>query len=176
MKAALALGVALIMSGCAGMAPAADVGQPVEFVLDAPGKTKDQIFSASKSWIAETFVSGKAVIDDADKDSGRIIAKGIIDKPCSSLQCVMEMGWQIGFTMRIDSKDGKVRITYTNPVVITPASSGSLLGSAYISGSARKERPMKFSGDIADAKIKFQTLSDSLKNYISTDSVAEKDW
>lgn len=124
------------IGGCADMERSPDAGAPIDFVLETPNKSKDQLFSASKSWIAETFVSGKTVIDDADKDSGRIIAKGRIKKPCDGMQCMGTSDWLIGFTLRIDTKDGKIRTTYTDPTIITPPTSGSLVGLTYIAGSS----------------------------------------
>ena len=170
MKKLIVVAVMLVIAGCAGMQPAPDANQPIEFVLNAPGKTQAQLFSSTKSWIAETFVSAKAVIDDADKDAGRIIAKGRIAKPCSGLQCAMESGWMIGFTMRIDMKDGKFRTTYTNPMIIEPPTSGSLVGMTYVAGSPESERPVKFAGDFTSTKAAFQNLSESLQQYLVSDS------
>ena len=170
------LAILISLGGCAGMERATDSDKPVEFVLEAPNKTKDQLFSASKSWIAETFVSGKSVIDDADKDSGRIIAKAIIKKPCDGVQCALESGWKIGFTLRIDTKDGKIRTTYTNPIIITPSTSGSLVGSTYVSGSQGSERPISLRGEFDDAKKAFRALSDELQSYVTNESTGTKNF
>lgn len=164
----------LMLSGCAALDKAADADQPIEFVIDAPGKTKTQLFSTSKSWIAETFVSGKDVVDDADKESGRIIAKGRIKHPCvESFGCGSLF---IGFTLRIDTKDEKLRATFTRPTRYTPYESGHFLGLTYIQGVAQSESPITTNGDLADAKAGFKVLSEELKGYIINESPASKSW
>ena len=175
MKKLFLIVVMLVLAGCAGMERAADAGKPIEFVLDVPGKTKDQLFSASKSWIAETFVSGKSVIDDADKDSGRIIAKGNIKHPCEQAHgCLMNVS--IGFTLRIDTRDGKLKATYTNATVIHPPTNGYAVGMTYVQGSAGSESAIFMTGDLADAKKAFKNLSDELQHYAANESATAKSW
>lgn len=165
------------ISGCAGMEVAKNADQPIEIVQDAPGKTKDELFSASKSWLAETFVSGKAVIDDADKESGRIIAKGRIPRPCNQgLDCMANNGHMIGFTLRIDTKDGKIRTTYTNLTNIFPPHSGSLVGTVYTPGSYESALAIKLQGDLDAANTGLTALSSSLQQYVTKDSAASKNW
>ena len=174
MKKLMVMVVMLVMAGCAGLDRAPDANKPIEFVLDVPGKTKDQLFSASKSWIAETFVSGKSVIDDADKDSGRIIAKGRIKHPCvKGFACGDKL---IGFTLRIDTKEGKLRTVFTNPTVYTPPKSGHMLVLTYIKGTPEGEYSIWADGDLADAKKAFGVLSDELQRYIASESVGAKSW
>lgn len=164
----------LLLAGCAGMERSPDAGKPIEFVLEAPGKTKDQIFSATKSWIAETFVSGKSVMDDADKESGRIIAKGRVKHPCGekSYAC----GETIDFTLRIDIKDGKIRATYTNAFDHRDATEGRLIGLTYVKGEPEHTRELWMVGEIADANKAFRKLSDELQQYITSESVGSKNW
>lgn len=174
MKKLMIIVVMLGLVGCAGLDRAPDADKPIEFVLDVPGKTKDQLFSASKSWIAETFVSAKSVIDDADKDSGRIIAKGRIKHPCvKGFACG---GKLIGFTLRIDTKDGKLRTTFTNPTVYTPSESGHWLGLTYIKGTPESEHAIWADGDLADAKNALKTLGAELQRYAVDESAASKNW
>lgn len=168
MKKLMLIVVMLVLAGCAGMERAEDADKPIEFVLDAPNKTKDQLFSATKSWIAETFVSGKAVIDDADKNSGRIIAKGRIKHPCEQgVGCLM--GASIGFVLRIDTKDGKIRTTYTSITKVLPATYGP-------GGTPESENRIWMSGDLADAKKALKNLSDELQRYAVNESAATKNW
>ncbi len=74
---------------------------PIEFILDVQGKTQGQIYSTAKSWIGESHV---VEINDADKDSGRIVGVGIREF----------YDHQIYFTLRIDTKDNKIKMTFTN--------------------------------------------------------------
>jgi hypothetical protein len=175
MKKLILIALTLIVVACAGIERSADAGKPIEYILDVPGKTKDQLFSASKSWIAETFVSGKSVIDDADKDSGRIVAKGQVKHPCGeqSHACGDEY---IGFILRLDTKEGKIRMTFTDATVISPATSGNLVGVAYIAGQPETRHPVWMVGELADTKKAFKALSDSLQSYAANDSAASKNW
>jgi Domain of unknown function (DUF4468) with TBP-like fold len=116
--------ILIILFGCAGMEPAKE--SSIESVIDVPGRAKDQIYSSTKIWIAETFNSAKAVIEDDDKEAGRVIGNGLIQYPCSGISCLGKEDWKIGFTMRVDVKDQKFRITFSNIKLSFPASRGSI--------------------------------------------------
>lgn len=115
-----AIYILLVLSGCAGMQPAKE--SSIESVVDVPGRTKEQIYVATKIWIAETFHSAKAVIENDDKEAGRVIGNGIIAYPCNGIGCFGKEGWKIGFTMRVDTKDQKFRLTFSNITFIMPPS------------------------------------------------------
>ena len=61
LASALALTVTLQTTE-ARAAPITDEERTIVQVFEAPGYSKDQIFSATKVWIAENFKSAKAVI------------------------------------------------------------------------------------------------------------------
>ncbi|MBK6565088.1 MAG: DUF4468 domain-containing protein [Saprospiraceae bacterium] len=74
--------------------------------------TKD-IYSLSKKWFSDMFISGKAVIDYDDKNSGEIIGKGnstyaVYNK--KKFVCDIDLH----FTISIETKKGKSRVTFTN--------------------------------------------------------------
>lgn len=162
---------------CLDLSRSEDAGKPVEIIMEIPGHTKDQLFSSTKVWIAETFVSAKTVIDEADKESGRIVAKGSIGRPCGGwLDCMANGKNSIGFTMRVDLKDGKVRTTYNNLVIIRPATNGSVVGSTYTPGTADSEIPAVLQDDRDAAKNGVTGLSKSLETYLMKETSASKDW
>lgn len=112
--------VALSLTACAGMKLAENPNKPIEIVLDASGKTQGQLFSAAKSWVAETRIA-RMETADADKDSSRIIVKGNGDRPCENTwDCLNHKDDTIGFTLRIDTKGGKVKMTFTNLMFHSP--------------------------------------------------------
>lgn len=156
----------LLIAGCASMQQSPDAGKPSEYVLAAQGKTKDQIFSITKSWIAETFVSAKDVIDDADPKAGLIIAKGIVPHPC--IQAHGCGSNSISFTLRVDMKDGKLRMIFSNPLIISPPIPGTLK-------DYESRYSPKMVGDVEDTHTAFEKLRDSLNSYISKGS-ADKNW
>lgn len=93
-------------------------------VFEAEGYTKDQIYSASKMWIAENFKSAKAVTEYESPEEGTIVGNGNIGYPCTGgFACSIRAGaWRVGFTMKLESKDGRFRLTFTNVVIQYPAS------------------------------------------------------
>ena len=151
---------ALLLTGCEGTQPIreADKGRPIEFVQEVPGKTKDDIFDATKVWVAENFHSAKAVIEDANKDVGRLIGNGRIDYPCDK-GCVLS-GRIINFTLRIDMKDGKFKTTFTNITLYTPPIRGSF------NGFGEDTRSLTMQHEFDAAQTGFQRLSDSLRTSI----------
>lgn len=114
------LAVFLALIGCAGMQPAKE--SSIESVIEVPGHTKDQIYTATKIWIAENFRSAKAVIENDDKESGRIIGNGRIKYPCSGFSCLGQSDWTLDFTMRVDMKDQKMKLTFSNLGISWPYS------------------------------------------------------
>lgn len=151
--------------------------KPVEVIFEVPGVSKDDLFTRSKTWIAETFVSGKSVLDSAERESGTIIAKGYIKKPCDGfLNCMATGNNKIGFTMRIDTKDGKVRTTYSNFTVFHPGTTGSVVGNVYTPGTDPSETPIHVQGVLDDAHKGVMALSEELKAYLQKETTSKNDW
>lgn len=118
MKTLLLAFTVFALAGCAGLQPAKQTS--IENVADVPGQSKDQIYTASKIWLAETFRSAKEVIEVDDKAAGVIIGNGQIIYPCSGMSCVLTQ--TIKFTLRIDIKDAKYKTTFSNLMIATPPS------------------------------------------------------
>lgn len=91
-------------------------------VFDAEGASKEAIFQASKMWIAENFKSAKAVIEFEDADSGTIVGNGAIAYPCTGgWTCRMRAeSWKVTFTMKLEAKDGRFRLSFTNVLMSYP--------------------------------------------------------
>jgi len=104
----------VFLTGCAGLQPIVDADRTFERIVEAPGYSKEQIFNGTKIWIAENFKSAKAVLEYENKDTGIIIGNGSISFPCSGLNCIATADWKAPFTMRIDIKDQKFRLTFSN--------------------------------------------------------------
>ncbi len=98
---------------------------PIESVIDVPGRNKDQIYTATKSWIAENFRSAKSVIELDDRQTGQIIGNASIRWPCSGLACLGQTDWKLDFTMRVDTKDQKMKVTFMNLGLSWPPTSGA---------------------------------------------------
>ena len=121
----------LILVGCAGVKPVAVTDADLTFqrVVEARGYSKEQIFHGTKIWITENFKSEKAVLEYENKDTGTLIGNGIISYPCSGLECMVKADWKVPFTMRVDIKDQKFRMTFSNVHLSWPPSYNRMYGS-----------------------------------------------
>ena len=86
----------------------------IKKIFDAPSYSKEQIFNGAKIWISENFRSAKAVLEYENKETGTIIGNGITSYPCQGWSCLGTSDWKVSFTMRVDIKDQKFRLTFTN--------------------------------------------------------------
>lgn len=98
----------------------APAGEPaaVERIIEVQ-KSKSEIFVASMDWIAKTFVSAKAVIEYQDKEAGKIVGHGV------ALVNYAILPVDTHFTLTIDVKDGKARISIQS--VYLEISSGGMV-------------------------------------------------
>ncbi|NTW58073.1 MAG: hypothetical protein HGB21_14240 [Nitrospirae bacterium] len=75
----LALLLALLLAGCAGL-PAVhdpgDKGEEAVTITESHHTTKDAAFLAASSWLSEHYQGGKNIVQQSDKGSGTIAAKG----------------------------------------------------------------------------------------------------
>jgi len=129
MKKLFSVGVMLFLVAlieCAGMKPVKQEDLTIQQVVEVPGFTKYQIYDCCKIWVAERFISAKTVIEHDDRENCCLIGNGIIKYPCRGLECITKGDWQVYFTMRIDTKDGKFRQTFRNLQLSWPARMDSL--------------------------------------------------
>ena len=84
-------------------------------VIEAPGKTKEQLYITINYWYSNTFNSGKAVIQLNDKDAGVIIGKGYIEGIAAHMGGINTYKVNLTPIIKTDIKEGKIRITYTIP-------------------------------------------------------------
>jgi len=140
----------LLLAGCADMTPVNDAekGKPIEFVQQVPDKTRNEIFSSTKAWIAETFILGKATIDDANKDAGRIAMKAHIPYPCGK-----KCGEVIVFTLRMNMKNDELKLSFTDVRIYSP----------FANNGQGEESPISLQRDQNAAKAEFRRMGDSLQ-------------
>lgn len=169
MRKALMVVLAIMVSGCAGMQPIAEADRTFNAVFETPGSSKDKIFTATKVWIAENFRSAKAVIEYENKEEGTLIGNGVIPYPCSGLDCVAKGNWTVPFTMRVDMKEQKFKLTFTNISVARPPLYAN--GVYYPAGND----PIHLQGDLDSIKPKLLGFGSDLKASIHKDS-GSKNW
>lgn len=113
MKTCFVLLVSVLMSvGCASASLAAEPhANKFSRVVEAEGFTQQQLYGGISEWIALNFASAKAVTDHSDPERGVIIAKGNTPLTSGGLFSSSE---RIHFTMKVDTKDGKFRLAFSN--------------------------------------------------------------
>ena len=81
-------------------------------VIEAPGKTKQQLYVALNYWATATFKDKQAITLN-DKDAGCIIISSTIRNISEHTGTLNKYSVNITPVIRLDIKDGKVRVTYT---------------------------------------------------------------
>jgi hypothetical protein len=148
----------LALTSCASMEQISEADKTFAAIYEAPSAPKDKIYTLSKTWIAENFRSAQRVIDLENKDEGLIIAKGAIAYPCDGVECVAKGKWIVSFTMRMDIKDDRFRLTFSNLAISMP-----------------QEVPMRMRGDLESIRPRLLAFGPDLQAAISNGK-ARKDW
>ena len=81
-------------------------------IIEAPDLSKDEIYNRAFNYFTYNYVSGKAVIQNQDKDAGLLVGKGVYDDVHVGVSLVTTYvdAWHI---LRVDAKDGKARAIVT---------------------------------------------------------------
>ena len=81
-------------------------------VIEAPGKTKQQLYVALNYWVTATFKDKQAITLN-DKEAGCIIISSPIDGIADHTGTLNRYIVSITPVIKIDIKEGRVRVTYT---------------------------------------------------------------
>lgn len=82
--------------------------------MDSVSKSKNQIYSDSKSFIATTWKSAKNVIQNDDKDGGILILKATNDQFTTTNGGFASVNYYFDYTVTIKFKDNKYKIIINN--------------------------------------------------------------
>ena len=82
-------------------------------IIECPGKTKDQLYIMLNYWVSATFNDSNSVIQLNDKDDGVIICQGYMSNIAVHQSLFKNFRVSIKPVIKIDIKDGKIRVTYT---------------------------------------------------------------
>jgi len=149
------MGVILVISGCTSMNIAHE--KEISYIVEIPSHSKEQIFDGAKIWIAQNFRSAKAVLEYENRDEGVLIGNGIESYPCF-MGCGNKGSMNVSYTMRIDIKDNKIKLSFFN-----------LLSEYSGSGIAYSKR------DEDGVKPKLMSYGEKLRDSIDKDSKSD-DW
>lgn len=78
-------------------------------VVDIKDQTKDELYSKAKAWFVKTYKDANSVIQEDDKESGKIIGKGAIKYNPSALSGSDVIRGYINYTITVELKDNKYR-------------------------------------------------------------------
>ena len=81
-------------------------------VIEASGKTKQQLYVALNYWATATFKDNNAITLN-DKEAGCIIISSTIKNIAEHMGTISKYSVSITPIIRLDIKDGKIRVTYT---------------------------------------------------------------
>ena len=81
-------------------------------VIEVPGKTKQQLYLALNYWATATFKDNNAITLN-DKEAGCIIISSTIKNIAEHMGTVSKYSVSITPIIRLDIKEGKIRVTYT---------------------------------------------------------------
>lgn len=109
-KLLMVLAIALlVITGCASTEDIENAVSEMSVVIEAEGKSADELFVLANSWAVDTFNSAEAVIEFSDKESG--IIKGTFSYSISGFN-----NYDTETTMTIEVREGRLRITFNNPI------------------------------------------------------------
>lgn len=121
----------------------------VSEVVELPNMAQKQIYDASKIWMAKAFKSSNAVIQYEDTSTGTIIGKGNMQYPCKGTwSCMANANNLLLFTVKIDTKDNKARLTFNDLLLKTKGgvTGGIIVQSVEIGIFSEKEKEVVESG------------------------------
>ncbi len=84
-------------------------------IIEAPGKSKNQLYVLLNYWFTATFNDANSVITLNDKELGTIIAQGYVASIAQHVGGMSTYDVSIKPIIKCDIKDGKIRFTYTVP-------------------------------------------------------------
>ena len=121
---AILVGVLAISTGCGSMPAVAEPTdyQSLEYVRDVKGLKAPAIYDGVKLWIAENFRSAKQVIDLDDRERGILIGNGVLPNVILD-SGIVQMPLQASFKMKVEVKDEKMRLTFSQFEIVGRANS-----------------------------------------------------
>lgn len=121
-------------------------------VVEAPGKTKAQLYVALNYWVTATFKDNNAITLN-DKDAGCIIVSSTIKNIAEHTGTINKYSVSITPIIRLDIKEEKVRVTYTVQTydVLADTSGGWLtISDNKTAGDSKRKADDKTNGNLYD--------------------------
>ena len=126
-------------------------------IIEAPGKMKGQLYRALNYWATATFKDKQAITLN-DKEDGCIIISSTIDNIAKHTGTVNSYSVSITPIIRVDIKDGRVRVTYTvqNYDVLSDISGGwitmGIMSDDRTFGDSKRKKDDKTNANLYDER------------------------
>lgn len=160
--------IGLLLTGCATVPPTPQEPVKLENVYTIENLSQDRIYDGTRQWFATAFKSANAVIQYEDKKAGTIIGKATTKYMCAGLgECLMGTTNDVlEFTIRVDTKDGRLRVAFSDLVYFRPAHSS---GGTYYNDSRKSISP-----NSEAARLNVPKLDHAVKDMVSKINTQQK--
>lgn len=126
-------------------------------VIEAPGKTKAQLYVMMNYWATSTFKDHQQITLN-DKETGTIIINATMENIVTHTGGLSQYSVSITPVIKIDIKDGKVRVTYTvQSYDILRDVSGGILGAILNEKSGSFDDQKRKKKDTTDRRLYDET-------------------
>ncbi len=153
----LFLTVLLILPGCGRLVKVPDQERMIRQVYSI-GLTRAEIYDRALEWCAKKLASVNDDIIVKDREKGRIIARGT-GKYSEYFDFLVDR--EFSYTITIEAKDGRYRVTYDNFIV-------------YYDERQLKSSKAEFKFEINKIRKQIDKLMEDLRDYVSS-GASEKD-
>lgn len=83
-------------------------------VIEVPGVKKDELYIRAHTWFAKTYGSSKSVLEIQDKESGKLLGKGLTDVVFKNPPMGTMYGGIVSYTISVIVKEGKYKYSITD--------------------------------------------------------------
>jgi len=121
-------------------------------VIEVPGKSRNQLYVALNYWATATFKDKQAITLN-DKEAGCIIISSTIPNIVEHTGTLNSYSVSVTPLIRLDIKDGRVRVTYTvqNYDILADTSCGWLsFDNSHTNGDAKRKKDDKTNAHLYD--------------------------
>ncbi len=145
--------------------------------IDSLNKSKSQIYSDTKMFIAESWKSAKNVIQNDDKESGMILVKGGSSKSCIYLLNLHNFSFS--YTVKFFMKENKFRIQIDNVIMTSHTCAGHVWGTItpIDNFDGNESLSARLGNEIfTELKGELQSIFDSYLEYIKKPASSNSNW
>jgi len=149
-----------------------------ENIIKAEGSSASDLYVLANTWFTKTFSSTNAGIVNADKEAGKIIAKGVIPVRIANIY----MGYGAGgfdFTITFTAKEGRCRYVITDikhDGKETTMHSGGIIENEKPECGSKNMSKKKWNNLKAQVHDNLTSLSKDFEQHMSDVSSGDDDW